>query len=173
MQIYLTLAPSACVSHGLKSGLYVYLRDSRLLCLSVPRLGEQILCIFTWFSPPLIVLQIAWRADFMYIYVTLAPFVCLSNRRPLLLVSRTAWRTELMHIYMSLATFACLSNRLERVSLYLLVFQSDGHLSNTTFWELLGPTSNFETNNWTVGFANVVWEYAKKAVSQSVSQSIS
>ena len=42
-------------------------------------LGEQILCIFSWLSLPLLVSQRVWRADYMHIYVTLAPFACLSQ----------------------------------------------------------------------------------------------
>ena len=54
---HVTLVPFACLSKGLKSRLYEYLRGSRPFCFSLQKLGEQILCIFTWFSTPLLASQ--------------------------------------------------------------------------------------------------------------------
>ena len=123
--IYVTLALFACFSRRLESRFYAYLRESRpFACLSKG--------LKTRFSPK------AWRAYFLYIYVSLASFACLSNsmksrlyaylrdsrllclslkKPPPLLVSRTAWRADLMYIYVSLAPL-CLS--LERLGEQIL-----------------------------------------------------
>ncbi len=46
MHIYVSLALFGMPLEGLESSSYAYLRESRPLCMSLDRLGEQLLCIF-------------------------------------------------------------------------------------------------------------------------------